>query len=227
MCGRFAAGDMTQAQMLEIMRGFLDAPFLADDAAPHVTGYNVKPTNQIQMAAMIHDEPVLTTARWWFVPHWHKKPVPEWKATTFNAKIETAPEKPTFRTAWKSGRCAIPALGYYEWTGTKGNKQPWYITVKTNQPCFFFAGLHSYMGDGLRTCTILTRDALPQIKDLHARTPVILTSDQVEPWIKGEIGTTEAQNALGAGWDGQFKFHPVRKFGMKDNGPEMIEEFHE
>ena len=53
--------------------------------------------------------------------------------------------------------------------------------------------------------------------------PVLLTIDEIEPWIAGEIGTSTAQNNLGTGWEGRFKFHEVRKIGRDDDGPELIE----
>jgi hypothetical protein len=44
-----------------------------------------------------------------------------------NARTETAPVKPTFKEAWASHRCIIPASWYYEWehlTGNDGRKRP-------------------------------------------------------------------------------------------------------
>jgi len=115
MCGRFILGD-------------------SNWAAYHQT---------VSMAYMHNDILRADAARWWFVPHWHRGPAADWKATTFNTKIETAHEKPSFRTAWERGRCIIPASGYYEWTGAKGQKTPWFISPQTNLPVFFFAGLYA------------------------------------------------------------------------------------
>lgn len=185
--------------------------------------WNIKPTQPVNIAYLKDSTIIGTVARWWFVPHWHRKPVEAWKATTFNAKIETAHEKPTFRTAWASARCVVPAVGYYEWTGPKAKRQPWFIGVNSNQPTVFFAGLHSRLEDGGHTCTILTRPALPQLTDLHPRSPVILTGDEIGPWVSGEIGAQEAIDRLGTGWDGQFRFHRVARIGRDDDGPDLIE----
>ena len=167
------------------------------------------------MAYMRDGEVIASPARWWFVPHWHKGGVKDWKATTFNAKIETAHEKPTFRTAWQHNRCIIPATGYYEWTGPKGSKQPHYITVEQNVPVFFFAGLYSTLRDGTQTTTILTQDAAPEIAELHHRMPVVLPADQIEPWMGCEDGDY--------GWSGGFKHHAVKPFGIKDDGENLLE----
>ena len=222
MCGRFTA-QHSWAELVGILRGFLQGPFRVDeDAQEPSSSFNVKPTQRVTMLAG-GDEPILTAARWWFVPHWYKGTVSEWKQTTFNARIETAAELPTFRAAWSRERCAIPASGYFEWTGDKKNRLPWFITLETNSPAIFFAGLNSKLRDGTRTCTILTRSALPQIAHLHDRVPVILTPDQIGPWIDGEIGTNEARDTLGTGWDGRFKFHRVEPLKRDSDGPEVIE----
>ena len=224
MCGRFTADNLTQAQMLEIMRGFLDGPVVPDsDTVEARTGWNIKPTQPVHIAYEEGGSFTATSARWWFVPHWFKGNVKDWKQTTFNARIETAADKPTFRTAWKSSRCAIPAVGYYEWSGPKNDRRPNYITLETNAPLIFFAGLCSKLADGTRTCTILTREPAEQIAHIHNRMPVILTTDELSSWISGEMTTTVAQNALGTGWDGRFKFHEVDKFGRDDDGPDLIE----
>ncbi|MCV2870218.1 SOS response-associated peptidase [Defluviimonas sp. WL0002] len=223
MCGRFSAPSLTAAQMQEIVEGFLRGPFRVDDVAPPAAGgYNIKPTQQVTVLGGM-DVPVLTTARWWFVPRWFDGAVEDWKQTTFNARIESASEKPTFRAAWDKGRCVIPALGYFEWTGPKGHRKPWFISLDTNAPVFFFAGLASRLRDGTRTCTILTRPALPQIAGLHDRMPVIVSPDDIALWIAGEIDTKTARETLGTGWDGRFRFHRVAPLTRDSDGPEVIE----
>lgn len=185
--------------------------------------FNIKPTQTVHMAYKRDGELTASLARWWLVPSWHKGDPKGWKSTTFNARIETAHEKNTFRNSWKSKRCIIPATGYYEWTGPKGNKQPHYISIEQNVPVFFFAGLYSVINDGegvIATNTIVTREAPPEIAHLHHRAPVILKSDQLVPWMKCEIGTKEAIDSLGLGHT--FKHHEVQKFGIKDDDPEMI-----
>lgn len=222
MCGRFTQ-QHSWAGLVAILRGFLDGPLRVDEEAPEPrASYNIKPTQHVAILTG-KDEPLLTSARWWFVPHWFKGDATDWKQTTFNARIETASEKPTFRTAWASHRCAIPCTGYFEWTGPKTARVPWFISVETNAPISFFAGLASRLEDGTRTCTVLTRAALPQIAHLHDRVPVMLTEGDMGRWLRHDIGTDEARDTLGADWEGRFKYHRVAPVKRDSEGPEVIE----
>lgn len=224
MCGRFIAGDYTWAELFALMSLLdLGEPVEQPDAREVRASYNIKPTQNVAVVCLDGAGPALTSARWWFVPHWHKGKVKDWKATTFNAKVETAFEKPTFRTAWRDGRCLIPANGYYEWTGERGRKQPHWIGLDTNAAAFFFAGLMSQLPDGTRTCTILTRPAAPQIAHLHPRMPVILSAQEQASWLRGLADDETVIADFGTGWEGRYRTHSVRRFGIEEDGPELAE----
>jgi putative SOS response-associated peptidase YedK len=214
MCGRYILGDSSWA-------AYHEALSIIKPVDAGTISYNIKPTQDVHIAYATEAGPVADAARWWFVPHWHKGDVKDWKATTFNARMETAHEKPVFRAAWKHQRCIIPASGYFEWTGEKGKKQPWFIAPDQNLPVFFFAGLYSTRTSGQTTCTILTREASSEIKDLHPRMPVILTSDQLTPWMANDVTDAEIIDTFGT--TQTYKFHRVAKFGIKDDGPELID----
>ena len=155
MCGRFVDPNLRSAG--------LDTSWLKINPLPR--RFNVKPTNDVLILAKQPLEAMI--ARWWLVPSWFEgAEAKEWKATTFNARIEDARDKPTFRRVWRHGRCLIPAAGYYEWTGEKGRKQPHVILPAGNEETLFFAGLASRWRD-LLTCTILTRAANQTTADLH------------------------------------------------------------
>ncbi|OYX44334.1 MAG: hypothetical protein B7Z02_06180 [Rhodobacterales bacterium 32-67-9] len=215
MCGRFILGDGTWAE-------YHDSLSVIRDARGSVS-YNIKPTQTISLALRDGDNLVAASARWWFVPHWFRGAAAEWKATTFNARIESAAEKPVFRTAWAAHRCLIPASGYYEWTGEKGRKQPWFVSVEQNAPVLFFAGLCAARPDGSLTAAILTRAADPQIAHLHPRMPVILTGEEMMPWLDRTMPDAEAIDRLGTGRAGRYITRRVRPFGIADDGPELIE----
>ncbi len=172
--------------------------------------FNVKPTNEVLILRPGRAE----LARWWLIPSWHRGELKEWKATTFNARVEDAASKPSFRGPWRHGRCLIPAGGYFEWTGSTP-KQPHFIFGAGNAETLVFAGLMSPWRDIL-TCTIMTRAANATVADVHDRMPVILNPAEQEAWLAGTDDT-----AIGAG--AQLRHYPVQRFGIQDEGPELIE----
>lgn len=103
-----------------------------------------------------------------------------------NARGETIAEKPSFRAAFKSRRCLIPASGFYEWKAEGKYKQPWYVSLKSGDP-MAFAGLweawHPKEGETIESCCIITTDANALMQPIHDRMPVILNPDQWETWL--------------------------------------------
>ena len=201
MCGRFVDPnlrslglDMTQTKIQLIPRR-----------------YNVKPTQDVYV--MLDQQ--LIMARWGLIPGWFRKELKEWKAATFNARLEDVEHKASFKGPWVHGRCLIPTSGYYEWTGEKSPKQPHFFQSAGNEQTLWFAGLVALWNDML-TCTIMTRAANQSVEPIHDRMPVILNTEEQEAWIRGSI-----DKDIGAG--AQVKHHPVRPFGIKDDGPEMID----
>ena len=106
MCGRYvitrSAGDL--GGIFEVRNNGLDLEF-----AP---GYNVAPTREVPVVWQDWDERRLGLARWGLIPTWAKDIRVGVRA--FNARIETAAEKPTFRGAFVKRRCVLPADDYYE-----------------------------------------------------------------------------------------------------------------
>lgn len=204
MCGRFVDPNLRGTEV-ELSQTRI---------APFPRRYNVKPTQTVLILLGEAHEPAL--ARWWLIPSWFKGADPkDWKATTFNARIEDAAEKPTFRGAWKHGRCLIPMGGYYEWTGEKGAKQPHFIRSAGNEETLWAAGLTSRWQDML-TCTMMTRAANDTVNDVHTRMPVMLNADERDAWLHGS-------DNLDLGVDIKLKHWPVRRFGIQYDGEDLIE----
>ena len=91
---------------------------------------NVSPTQQIPV--VIKDDQGLKAmfTRWGLIPSWSKDKAIGYKM--INARAETIDEKPSFKTAFKSRRCLIPANGFYEWkTLESGKKMPCLFKLKT------------------------------------------------------------------------------------------------
>jgi len=126
--------------------------------------------------------------RWGLVPGFWRKSIKEWKATCFNARSEEAAEKPAFRHSFKRRRCLIPATGFYDFTGPKGEKTRW-LFQRNGVKWFAFAGLwdRAETADGpVESCTLMTIAPGPDVDPYHHRQPVILERDQWADWLNLE-----------------------------------------
>ncbi len=195
---------MTWEELFAAQRTFLDS--LNDQVPPIRSSYNVAPT--MLHPIIINDGQGKTgiLARWGLVPHWYKKPLGEWKATTFNARSEEAHEKPVFRDALKTHHCLVPVQGYYEWS----NKEPYRIFVDTNMPAFCLAGLYSHVTlpdfEGY-TFTVLTEPATAPLNSLHHRTPVILDESAYDQWVTGGTTLSDVKRIVPS----RIRYHRVSK----------------
>lgn len=109
----------------------------------------------------------------------------------FNARSETASQKPTFRESWERRRCIIPASYYYEWqhfTDPEGKtkKGDRYMIQPEGSSVALLAGLYRLEeteGVLLPHFTILTREPPEELRIIHDRMPVILDPDIVPVWL--------------------------------------------
>lgn len=194
-----------------------------------VASYNVAPSQTVPVIAQnSQGERVIMPMRWGLHPHWSKG-MPEGRPM-FNARIETAFEKPSFRTPWKRRRALIPVSGWYEWEtreGPRGGavKHPFYI-YEPDAPITLLAGLwdHYHVDEGitLLSCSILTTSANGPAKHLHHRMPVRLPEALHADWLNPESKPELIAEAMKTGDD--LEFHEVdRTVGnFRNNGPELI-----
>jgi putative SOS response-associated peptidase YedK len=128
----------------------------------------------------------LEKLHWGLVPFWAKDISIGIKL--INARAETIASKPSFRNAFKKRRCLIPADGFYEWKGPKGQKQPMLITLPESKP-FAFAGLWETWNKKddqdtiYKSCTIITTEASDSVREIHHRMPAILKPEMYESWL--------------------------------------------
>lgn len=215
MCGRY-----TLYHPPEQLQSLFGAPF------PSLTShYNIAPTQSVPFVFLdAHEECNAGIAKWGLVPHWVKHPK-DFKANLFNARAETASEKPAFRDAFKRGRCLIPSSGFYEWKRTEGGKTPHFIRFADDEP-FAFAGLFDVWrdeqaGERLVSCTILTTDPNPLMAELHERMPVIVHLDDYDLWLSREITRQEdLEDILKPFPDSAMEAYPV---SARVNSPRVDE----
>src|SRR5262249_21751999 len=147
--------------------------------------YNVAPTQRVPVVVPQDATRSLRLMRWGYRPRWMTSP----KAPApINARAETLGEKPLYRGALASGRCLIPADGYYEWHAEAGKrgKQPYWLHLPQAAP-FGFAGIWTSAPAGEPTCAIVTTAAHEHVAWLHPRMPVILSPECEGLWLDSEL----------------------------------------
>jgi putative SOS response-associated peptidase YedK len=90
----------------------------------------------------------------------------------------------------------IPADGYYEWKTEGRQKLPYRIVLK-DESLFWFVGLWSDKDDG--RYVICTREPHAALSTIHNRMPLILASDEIEPWLVPETSWERIPNGMPEG----------------------------
>jgi putative SOS response-associated peptidase YedK len=167
--------------------------------------WNIAPTNEIYIVKDSIDQPRrLDSASWGLIAPWQKN-VADARAGqshAINARSESIHEKPTFRDAFRTSRCLIPATGYYEWATSLGKyppKQPFYITSESGEP-LSIAGIcstwKSESGQIIQSASIITREAVDELATIHSRMPVFMARDRWDQWLDPKNREIEAIQAL-------------------------------
>jgi putative SOS response-associated peptidase YedK len=169
---------------------------------------NVAPSQQVPIVLEREGERVMAPARWSLLPAWVKEPK-VFKASMFNARCESAAEKPSFKEPLRRRRAITPASGFYEWVHGGGRaKTPHYIQLADGEP-IGFAGLYDVWNDEVLSCTILTTTPNELMATLHDRMPVILAPDDYSRWLDPEVtDPTEIQDLLRP-YPGEMQAYPV------------------
>lgn len=193
---------------------------------PQLPNYNICPTNQICAVSSEDGVRRFVSMRWGFIPHWYKKPNDG--PLLINARAETVAEKPAFRQAARTRRCLIPSTGFYEWTkDADGNRLPWYIYPRDQQPLVFAGLWQPWERDGEQhvTCAIVTTGATEKMAQIHHRQPVTLGPDDWALWL-GEAGKGAATLMHPAPEDALDFFRVDTAVNSnRASGPELIEPF--
>jgi putative SOS response-associated peptidase YedK len=232
MCGRYAQAQ----EMDEIIERFdLDAS-LVDKSLP--LNWNIAPTNEIYIIRDNQQGRILDSASWGLIAPWHKNFIEARNSQShaINARSESIHEKPTFRQAFRTTRCLIPATGYYEWATSLGKyppKQPFYICSAAENTSLSIAGIWSTWknesGKEIQSAAIITREAVGELATIHSRMPVFMPSDRWDTWLDPQNREIETLIALMNIPDPArgLVTRPVapRVNLVANNGPELIDPF--
>ena len=224
MCGRYALSAMIS----DIAEEF------STNSAPGISlpaDWNIKPTNDVY----IIKNQAIEIASWGMIAHWSKSDDEATKSqsSAINARSESVHEKPTFKSAFRSNRCLLPATGYYEWASELGKyktKQPIYISRDDNKLLAFtgiFQSWTSPSGRVIQSVSIITRQAVGQLALVHSRMPVFLPRDRWADWMNPKINDVAKIRSLMdiPNPDANLGFHPVSSAvnSIAGSGPGLIE----
>lgn len=180
----------------------------------------------------------LDVYRWGLLPHWAKDTRVGYKM--INAKAETLTKSSAYRVPFRQRRCLIVVDGFFEWQIPNPNepkkKIPFYFRRADGEP-ITFAGLYEVWWDKsrskepdpetlLRTCTIITTEAGPDMVDVHHRMPVIIEGSDFDSWLDpDQHDTDQLGKFLGPAPGGTLLKHAISRNvnSPRNDGPQLIE----
>lgn len=222
MCGRFYIESLADP-----VREALSLPKAALEP-----NWNAAPTQDIAILRPVARGLEVAQAQWGLLPAWSSdEDAAKMRGRFFNARSETAAEKPAFREAFARRRCLVPADGFYEWAPPKlkgGRKQP--LAVRTTDDCgepsqMLMAGIwetRSGGGASFDTVSILTCPANATIAAFHERMPVIFEARVALDWL-GETDPMRSRAMLETFPADRTVWHEVsgKVNSVSNKGPEL------
>lgn len=176
MCGRYLFSTQEYKEFRQIVRDAQRRSSDQHDELNFPMAGDIAPTNEAPVLVASGDKVVAEFQRWG---------IPGWRGgLMINARAETVCEKPMFRKSMAAQRCVIPASGYYEWDAGKHK----YFFQLPGKP-IYLAGIYDNI-EGVNCFVVLTMAPNETVQDIHDRMPLILTHEQVRPWL------TDSQAAL-------------------------------
>ena len=156
-------------------------------AADYRPRFNIAPTDQHFIVTTEYERRKAQRARWGLV---NRQARDNRRASQcINAKAETLEQRSTFAEAFRQRRCVVPVDGFYEWTGPKSNRRPFWIHPQSGG-LMLFAGLYEAWfpkrDQPEVTFTIVTCAANALIGKIHDRMQVILDERAAEDWMNSQ-----------------------------------------
>jgi putative SOS response-associated peptidase YedK len=165
--------------------------------------------------------------RWHYLSKWaEKKRMPP----AINARLDKL-LTPYYRGLVTSGRIIVPADGWFEWTGDKANRQPWFVKARSDEPLLLAALTDRAAGqqddDDRRGFVLVTDDATGGMIDIHDRRPVALMPENARLWMDLDLSFEQAEalaRSTALSTDA-FEWYAVGKEvnNARNNGPHLIE----
>lgn len=187
MCGR-----IVQARNIEEYADSLGWPAASPlYAAEGEARFNVAPGSEALLMHQLDDQRHVLRMKWGYVSAWGRE---HGLKMALNARLDKA-RGVYWRSLWKRGRAIVPADGWYEWTGPKEERQPWYIHARSGAP-LFLAGLVELRQEEKHQpgFVIVTDDAASGLLDVHDRRPVVLDAQEAALWLDTATSADQAED---------------------------------
>lgn len=198
MCGRFYIDDDLKEELDQLLQEL---------NAKLKTGMGLKagevfPTNK---AAVLQKSVRQAEVLKWGFPGWKSSKV------IFNARSETALQKKMFERGFLENRCIIPVSGFFEWDS---HKTKYYIRQKGEHVMYLGGITEEFQGE--KYFTILTKEAVNEMKTIHERMPVVIMKEQAADWL------TSLQDAKKMVYDSK----PLLQLERAKKEPQEYEQLH-
>ena len=183
MCGRYALHSNPEVLALQ---------FGLDSVPEFRPSYNIAPAAEI----LVVRPGTAARARWGL------------RGRFVNLRAETVLSR-----FGASGRCLVPASGFYEWKAEGRRKQPYYFSPARNA---LLALAALWERD---TCSLITTDPNPVVRAVHDRMPLMVPRSLYQAWLHGDETILRSPPEI------ELRAHPVSMAVNQaaNDSPEMIE----
>lgn len=156
------------------------------DAVPQLSArYNVAPGEPIAIVHCDQGRRTLGTCHWGLIPPW----VREARKPLLNIRSETLRGKPGLSEMARTGRCLVPASGFFEWRRLGRTRQPYYFHLRDSP----LLGLAALVRNGREApavpldCAVLTTEPNSLVAEVHDRMPVIVPPEAYGAWLDASL----------------------------------------
>ena len=201
MCGRYHIGEDTVREIGEIV-GQVEKDMQREEAF-RLMGASGRDIHPADTAPVLVSSGMGLTCMWqrWGFPGFRKNQV------IFNARCESALEKPLFRESILRCRAIIPAAWFYEWDRKK-QKHMFYRKGKTT---LFMAGCCRRYESG-EHFVILTTRANASMEPVHERMPLVLEREEALSWLLEDGSEEELLHKLPPALEHRTEYDQISLF---------------
>lgn len=172
MCGRYYVDNEMDREIEKLVRQMDERKKEESlQAVSRIAAGDIYPGKE---APVLSGENGSITCEW---QHWGF-PGFEGKKRIFNARCESAAEKPMFRDSILHRRIVIPATWFYEWNPRKERS----TFFRSDMLILFMAGFSRWYEDG-KHFVILTTAANASMEPVHDRMPLLLERHEIAEWM--------------------------------------------